>query len=64
MNTEQSVTIPNLKRLVALKQDFDTLIEEIPLTKDNAYFMVLLFLNAKGYTLSEIDQFQEVQELL
>lgn len=64
MNTEQSVTIPNLKRLVALKQDFNRLASEVSIEQENGYFTVLLGLQKLGYSLSEIMTFQEVQELL
>lgn len=64
MNTEQSVTIPNLQRLVALKQDFNRLASEVSKEQENGYFFIILGLQKLGYTLDEIDQFQEVQELL
>jgi hypothetical protein len=65
MNSEQSVNIPNLQRLVALKQDFNRLVDEVASKQqENSYFTVLLGLQKLGYTLREIDQFQEVQELL
>ena len=62
---EREVNIDNLSRLVALKKDFDYVSSEVvPVTDENAYFMVLLNLQNMGYSLSELMQFQEIQDLL
>ena len=62
--TERITNIPDLNKLVSLKQDFDYIIEHTSIETENAYFVALMSLQEMGYNLRDIMIFQELQEML